>query len=561
MTDAKQQLTELREQAESLLLESQVHALQTRLRQAKEQDRLIEGWGDLIDPMESLRADPSFFGNPYGGRQDRADAKRYGDYSPHFTDEATLGFIRGAGQFIAETDPAGINIVQTLTSYAIANGMEHEVTPKPEAGLEAEQIAAECQAVVDEFLERIGWRNSLDAELFGRTRKAGERFVRVKDIGGGYADAEVHEPSWITEPLNARQIEDYYGFPGLEWKYGVASLPSRPHMVYGYFSCRYGDRNDWEFIPESEMLHVKVNVDRGVKRGLSDFYGGSEEWLTEAKKTLRNIVKGAGVQASIALIRKHQKGSTNAQINSMADGVVEFQSKLPPLYGDTSARNIPTERWYPGKIVDMRSFDAMYGPMGTPVGPVLVQVVDASLRHAGRRWGFPEDMISGNASSTNYASILEAHTPFAIQMKRVQGQEAEADRQLLWRVIDIACKAGRLSYDCQTLRQFVTIDVTPPDIEVRDQQKDHTIRKEQHEAGLLSLRTWSEQESLDHDKEQANITTEPKKPEPIIAMPGQPIPGNPFNYDAGERGQQYPDQQYESISVRAMDLLLEQADR
>jgi hypothetical protein len=527
--DKTAKLSELQEQQQALVLESQIHALETRLRHAQEQDRtIVEGWGDLIDPMESLRWDADFFGGRFGGRQDRADARKDGDNHPHFTDEGALSFIRGAGQWIAETDPVGINIIETLTSYAIGTGMTHTVAAKPEAGDVAVEVAGQCQEVVDEFLDRVKWRGDLDVELFRRTRKSGERFVRTKDVGGGFCDVEVCEPSWITEPLNAREIEGYMGIVGLNWKYGVATMPGRPQNVVGYFVRRYGDANDWEYVPAEEMSHQKINVDRGVKRGLPDFYGGTEEWLSDSKKAMRNIVKQAAIQASISLIRKHKPGTRDTQIQSMADGVVEFQSKLPPLYGEGGARRIPTERWYPGKIVDERNFDTMYGPMGAPQGPSLVTVVDAGLRMGGRRWGFPEDMISGNASNNTYASILEAHTPFTIAMKRCQQGEAEADRDVLWRVIEIAAHAGRICCPVEQLREIVTVDVEPPDIEVRDQEKDHRVRKEQHEAGILSKRTWAEQEALDYEKEQENINTEPQRPvdghgslaQPEFAQPG-----------------------------------------
>src|SRR5690606_15609622 len=136
-------------------------------------------WGDLIDPMDSLRSEAAYFGGATYGRQDRADARKDGDNFPHFTDENMLAVIRGTGTWIAETDPVGINIVETLTSYAIGEGMTHEAVPRP--GNDDNDAAWQAQRVIDEFLDRTNWVGGLDAELFGRTRKAGERFVHLID--------------------------------------------------------------------------------------------------------------------------------------------------------------------------------------------------------------------------------------------------------------------------------------------------------------------------------------------------------------------------------------------
>lgn len=525
-----QEVQQLRDQVESLSLAAEAVSLKMQLRHADLKERTIEEsycdsstWGSVINPLEFLNVDREFFGGPSFSKQDRADGKRDGDFAPHFTNEQQLSSIRGAGCFIAETDPAGINIVQTLINYAVGVGMTHTVTPKSEVGDNAKQIVAQCQVVVDEFLERTNWTGHLDAELFARTRKTGERFIHLVGLGGGYVDVEVCEPSWITEPQSCRQIEDHFGLPvGLNWKYGIATEQHRPSNVVGYFCNRYGYANDWDFIPDDDMLHIKVNVERGVKRGLSDFYGGGEEWLSDSKKALRNIVKGAGIQAAVAMVRKHAK---NGNISSVREGM---ESRVVFPSQQSATNHGPAELWRAGMILDERNFDTAFGAMGTPVGPQLISVIDAGLRFAGRRWGMPEDIISGNASANNYASILEAHTPFTIQMKRVQFQEATADKRLLWKVLDAACDAGRIACSKSELRKAVDIDVKPPDIETRDQEQDHTIRMQEHEAGLLSLKTWAEQEGLDYEKEQANIAKEPKKPvtQPLDANGGK-VPSIP----------------------------------
>lgn len=488
----------------------------------KPEQPLVE-WGELIDPLDSLRNESDFFGGRFYGRRDRPDAKRNGDNWPHFSNESELEYLRGHGRYIAETDPTGINIVETLASYVVGVGMNHQANPGPEAGAEGEEAAFQAQRVIDEFLEREAWIGTHDVESFRRVRKYGERFNHVVDAGNGFASVEVVEPSWVTEPANGDALAYYYGdesLHGLDWKYGVATPVNRPREVRAYYVVRYGDPKDAQVVPVGRMSHVKANVDTGVKRGLTDFYGGAETWINDSQKTLRNVVKGAGVQAAIALIRKHQTGASAASINSAADAQVEFNTQISRSAENGGTRSIPTERYYPGKVMDIRGYDAMYGPMGTPAGPNFIPPVEAGLRYAGRRWGLPEDMMSGNASGTNFASILESHTPFTISQKRAQVGESQEMVVLLWMVLDIACQAGRIPYRTGELRTLIKVVVSPPDIETRDLQAEHAIRREQHERGLLSLQTWSDEAGLDYEREQENIAKEPA-PRPVA--PASPV--------------------------------------
>lgn len=432
---------------------------------------LVEGWGDLIDPLQILGDEQAYGFGVLASTRDRAEARRQGDNWPHWSDEHALASIRGRGCYIGETDPTAINVLQTLASYVIGEGLTATATAKPDS--EAEDAAWHASAVIDEFLERSRWNGSLDAELFIRKRKAGERLVHIVDEGSGYASVEVVEPSWLTEPYNGDAIADFGGsqeLVGLDWKYGIASTPGRPGDVKAYFVQRYGDADDYEVVPASRMSHAKANVESGVKRGLTDFYGGAEEWIGDSRKALRNIIRGAALQAAIAYFRKHNPRASEAAIQSAAQEHIEYFRRTPT--GDGGSKSEPVERFGPGTIVDAKGYDAMYGPMGTPVGPQLIGPVEAALRYAGRRWGFPEDMMSGNASGTNFASILEAHTPFTIARKREQIAEARSLEDVLWIVLDIACEARRIPYGIEELRAAIDLVATPADIETRDQMLD-----------------------------------------------------------------------------------------
>lgn len=509
---APERVAELREQVEALKLADEAARLETRIRHREYAANLVEGWGDYVSPLDSIRSEQDYFGGGgpagMGPRVSRASDRTDGDNAPFFTTEQELAVIRGAGEWIAQADTTAIGAMEALASYCIGVNGQYDAAAKDGDGADSAANAAEAavQEIIDEFLKRVKWLNKLDREQFRRWRRAGERFLRIVDMGGGYAKLEVWEPAWITEPINARAIEAHYGLPALNWKYGVATTPGDATEVWGYWGLRNGDPQRGEFIPATEMSHIKCNVDDNVKRGMSDFYPG-QAWLEKAAKLLDRVLDGGAIQASIALVKKYAPHFRQSMIRSAAESLVEFDSPIPS-YGTGSAggasgvRNVPTERFYSGKIVDMQGVDVETGPMGQSNAPVYLEIVDAGVSKALRRWSMQRTMATGDANTDTYASALVAESPFTKFCESVQGEIQSDAEEILWRVVDIACIAGRLPYDPQQLRQLIDITCKLPDVAVRDKKEEHEIRLGQHQAGLLSLETWSEQVGLSYEQEQ-----------------------------------------------------------
>ena len=279
------ELATLQEQYESLKVAAQVVALKETLRRHKlASNQLTEGWGDCIDPFDSWKSEASYFGgggvSSGGSYISRAEDRSDGDNAPHFDNEHTVAMIRGACEWLATTDTTAIGMLEALTSYIVGWGSEYSTEAESP---EWEPLAQAVECVIDEFLKRERWCGGLDAELFQRTRRAGERFVRIVGDPSGFSRTYIYEPAWITEPASPRQVEQWYGLPCLDWKYGIASAIGEPTEIWGYFGLRNGDPARGEFIPAEEMSHVKINVDRNVKRGLSDFYAG-REWLNKRRR-------------------------------------------------------------------------------------------------------------------------------------------------------------------------------------------------------------------------------------------------------------------------------------
>ncbi len=530
----------LRRRVESLQLADEAQRLSELVRVRDQQSRLIEGWGDYVSPLDSWRSEAGFFGaggDSFGPRISQASDRQDGHNIPFWQSEQELAIIRGAGEWISQADPTAMGALESLTSYVVGCDAQYDAGAKDDIEGVDDAVAA-TQAIIDDFLARSRWKNGLDREIFRRWRRSGEAFMSIEESEFGGPRLRIWEPSWIVEPQNAREIESYWGLPQLDWRYGVATIPGDPMEVVGYFGLRNGDPTRGEFIPAGRMVHLKTG-DCNVKRGMTDFYPG-QQWFEKSAKLLDRVVDGGAIQASIALIRKYHQGTRSSAIRGATDSLVEYETMLPAAGGGGSSRALPVERFYSGKVVDAKGADVTTGPLGQSNAPVYLDIVEAAVVKAVRVWGMSRAIATGNASGDSYASSLTAETPFVKSCESMQGTLAAAYCEILWKVADMACIAGRLPYDPQQLRQLVTIDCKFRDVAVRNKREEHEIRVGQHAAGLLSLETWSEQVGLSYEQERARFVANQPTEQPAAAT-GTAVDDSGIRRPVGETGQSRTD--------------------
>lgn len=565
-------VTALRERVETLQLKEEATYLESVLRHREQTEALIEDWGNFVDPLDAMRSEPELYGGAVaGGRADRADDRRNGDFMPHFNSEMQVSRIRGLCSYLAETDVTVIGAFDTLEAFLLKQGYTCEVVVN-EQGI-GEEFKIPVQQVLDEFTTRVNWYGGVDKESLMRTRKVGTRFLRIHDMGersgeatDGYADVEFYEPSWITGPTNGDQLADHYGLPhGLDWKYGVVTDPDNVSLVWGYYAAKHGDPKCGEFIPEDRMDRMKVNTDSNVKLGLPDLYAG-RKWASKCEKLLERVLDGAAIQASIALIRDYPVGTPNAKVASAADGKVEFRTTTPAIGGGTAT--VKLQRFDTGQVVDQKGVNLRSGPLGDGHGESYIAVLQAGLRVLSRRWGLTEDAISGDASNNNRASLAEAGSTSLTRMQSSQSEIATNDVNVFWKVVNIAVQGGRIvGKTIDELKQLITIKVTPADIEHRDRKQESDIRVSENQAGVLSKATWASETGRDYEEERQKIESEPTSQPPMMGLQIHGMPGGqqlqvpragapPFgNRQQMQQAQQVQESRIESLAERALLVL------
>lgn len=504
-------------QAEVLQLEHEVHALDLARRTV-----FFEGHGDFVDRTEFLRDGEglSNFGDLGQHHMATANDRENGDNRPLWNTESEWASILGICRLLWIEDEVGIGALNNLCNYVMGEGFTVTATPR-DSSPKSESLAKACQEAIDAFGEFNAWDGDAEFDLFIRTQRDGEQFIGLEHKGGLNVRARFVDSTFITEPDRPQVLEDHYGLGSLDWKYGVATDWHDTEMVHGYFCLWYGDDRDWQFFDTDHMLHMKLNVDREVKRGLSDYY---PVWKTlhKADKLLGNTMDGAAIQSAIAFIREHAQNVTPGQIESFVNRQADRSQIQTTANGTRKRRH---RRYVPGSVVDIpEGMKYHAGPLGQPRGQAYLDIVQGALRRAGIRWNMPEYMISGDASNNNFASTLVAESPFTKSCQRRQGYYARERKRLMWMVLKILAMKGKLRMATfREIRRHVQLDVDFADIAVRDRDQEHAIRKDLNDRGMLADETWASEEGYDLAEER-NRGAKPKERDAITLRTEGPSP-------------------------------------
>ena len=304
----------LRQQRDAALLQQETAVLKADANALEISSRLTEAWNDLVNPYDWMADDPSF-GRPMHMMGAQRGDRKHGVNIPIFQTEEELTALRAMARHVADISPNAKCALRNLTNYVLGTGCEYSVTTRNDDV--RSDLARMVQQVVDDFLDGNKWIGRREREVFRRSRRDGEIFLALYHVGGGRVRTRFVEPEQVTEPDDSRAIEDHIGWDEpSDWKFGIHTHEGDVETVHGYH-VQWSDKPaDFDYISTSRMVHIKLNVDTNIKRGLSDFhpvYG----YLQDSAKLLGNTVKGASVLAAIAAIREHVAGTTVSQVRNL----------------------------------------------------------------------------------------------------------------------------------------------------------------------------------------------------------------------------------------------------
>lgn len=528
------------------LLETERQIVQTQvdineLTRLAEQGRIVmEAFGDYVNPQEYLYDDPSFgFGGRHISPISRPDDRADGQFRPIFENMTDLQMIRGAVHVITNSTATGKNILENLTNYTVGTGFSYEAKPVDEKNEDKlpQGLLTAVQKVIDTFMDDNDWQSDAEREAHWRSREDGEANLVLR-ANGWRTRLSFVEPDWILPPVDTRGLDTWLANIGSQlgsrvaadlvpsWSFGIHSWKNDPAHPLGCHVVFDGAGNDWDYFPFDDVPlglrigsgvieQIKRNVPMNVKRGVSDFYPVTKR-IERAEKLGTNVETTAAIQAAIAFIRNHKPTATQSQINDLRSASQTGSVSRKTSTGGT--RTVGRQKFEPGTIIDTNGSEYHAGPMGQSNAPTFIDVIQSALRAAGSNWAMPEYMISADASNNNFASILIAGSPFVKAREADQRFYASRYHRMMWKVVRIAFEGGffkPFSVSWEQLESMINIIVTPPDITIANELEATQIKTQEHQAGVLSRKTWIKESGRDPEEEEANLKEE-REGQPVV---------------------------------------------
>lgn len=451
-------------------------------------DFWLSNYVDLLDRFR----DGGVFAYPISNPQDR----RYGSNFPFWYSEQQLSVLRAQARLVATTNPNAQGLLNGLCSYVIGSGFNYRAIPYENEDTDSGLVMA-VQKIINRAIDDNDWYN-FEQEIFTRSRSDGEVFLRLFPQPSGRILVRTIEPEQIIQP----PAQDFSN-----WSYGIETDPDDVFNILNYHVNYIAPKGEdlehdntadtplGEIVPAHRIIHIKCNVPRAIKRGLSDFSYQTLETFDIASKLRRNLGEGASVQSAIAAVRQHDAAS-HAQVEAFVDENIDYSVAQVP-----SGRATDYQRLEPGTFLDIPKGMNYVKPPGAESAKDHLDIFQALLRSAGNRHNAPEWLTSANVSGANYASSLTAESPFLRNCLRLQETYKRHFHRFAVEAVRNAAEMGELPIN---VLDKIKIVVTPPAVEARDKIADSQSNQTYVTMGVKSIQTVSQELGLDYEQEQRN---------------------------------------------------------
>src|SRR5579883_699223 len=309
-------------------------------------------------------------------------------------------------------------------------------------------LVRECTTAWEEWCEHAEWgQGELDREEECRKRWIVEgectlRFFVGDSDSDGLPYVRHIEPELIRTPPGHSTID--------HWGWGIRTEDDDDEKELGLWVCHPENVSEGKVVEAGEYVRIKSNVDRTIRRGLSDFFPVAEQ-LRKVMGLLDNMAHVARLQAAIAWWEQYPTASLS-QVQAMIDASADYtRTKLPP---NTAGSNVDVANYEPGTVVRTEQRTVNPGPVSTG-STQFAQVEQMVLRGVGFRWGCPS-YFSGDGQDS-FASVLVTGSPFVRITESRQEKFKGFCRKVASRVLEYCEGSGRLPRGtCKRVRPVAT---------------------------------------------------------------------------------------------------------
>lgn len=549
------------EQNQNLLLKQESAALDHHKRLLETEQLLEESW-ETSDPFQRTRGGDAGLGSnvndllqagSLGRSAAHPGSRRDGGYPPYYFTQEQHRHTIDVARVLESHCPTATTVLDILTQFVIFRGFKYTVVPtkdpedsigeeptdsegdsdgEPETRTPGEavsvplakrlakfkkvRLAAKVQKFLDRWMRAVRW-TEWETEIFRRTRRDGEAFLIMEpDDETGMTGLRTVEPEQVREPQDQTAVNQELRVSGRDasWRYGILTHRDDTSKPIAYWVVsKYGDSEQLgKLYDADEVFHLKTEwVDRTAKRGVTDFFVNANDF-PGVKRLLRNLRVGASAQAGIAYVRVHPPGM------------------VPQALGTTAPRATIQDGVNVVDVPHGLAYEA--GPLSSDNG-ALIDVLQAALRSIGARWEIPEGLVSGDGTSTNFATALALEGPFVRAMGSRQWWYSRAYKRCQESVIDRAAIAGEFGTRRENILDDIEISVEMPPVVPRKALEATQQNEILNERGVLSTQDWTSREDMDFEDQQEKIEQHPIKPMQIGIM-GEGMVDEPEDDTASE---------------------------
>ncbi len=390
---------------------------------------------------------------------------------------------------------------------------------------DVDPIVKEATQAWDEWRELAEWgEGEHDREAECRTRLIVEgectlRFFTGDARSNGLPHVRHIEPELIRTPPGASTTDP--------WGWGIKCTDDDDECEEALWLCRPDNPDDGREVRSSEYVRAKANVDRTVKRGLSDFFSVAEH-LRKVLGLLDNMGHVARLQSAIAWWEQYPT-ATEAQVRAMIQSGTDYSR--PKAAPGAPTRTSDVQNYEPGSIIRTEAGRQVQpGPVATGVAG-YAQVEALLLRGVGFRWGCPS-YFSGDADAS-FASVLVTGSPFVRITEARQEKVKGFARAVARRVLEFCERTGRLP---RGTTQRVRPIATARPVVIADEEKQARTFLALYQQKCADPIEFVRKRGGDPKVVAANILAWQKKFAPPDQPPSGAGPGGPFPSPPGSAG-------------------------
>jgi len=439
------------------------------------------GWlvdfGTLLHPRDSI-----IRGGPYGIRD-------LFPYKPSLAVRTVYDVWRtiAIGRWVYETNASAAGILQGLASYVIGGGLSVKVGAK-----RGKQLSQDVIAEIEDIINTFRQRNNIPAweyECFIRGHRDGNAILRLfpSDVTSAL---RAIEPDQLRPPPN----ESHEG----QWSFGILTEVDDWATPIAYSVYYFQDRH--EIVPVDRIVHLKLNVDRQRKMGISSFWPVWNE-LEGSARVRWAWREGEKARQAIAYVRQHaaaEQGVIRAFQQSQVTGNIE----IPQISG--GRMNVDISQQQPGSVVDIPQ-SLEFQPPPELSGEGAAKAIQKSLEVVAARFNVPYWLVSGIDASSSYASAVIVNGPFLRRVEIEQRIHADFWREVYTKMLQIEVEKRNLQ---QGLLDDIEIYISGPVPVIAERKESIEADMVLVKAGVMSKRTLAAKNDLDLDEELAEIAEE-----------------------------------------------------